>query len=86
LLISPKRGFFRITEDGLKLLRSNPPRIDSSTLEQFPAFIEFKNRRNHKSEELNYLIKHLPRDISNHHSETKALLIHAKDRIKDYHS
>jgi restriction system protein len=51
LLVSPKRGFFRITEDGLKLLRSNPPKIDSSVLEQFPAFIEFKNRRKDKSED-----------------------------------
>jgi len=50
LLTSPKRGFFRITEDGQKLLRSNPPKIDSSVLEQFPAFIEFKNRRKDKSE------------------------------------
>ncbi len=51
LLASPKRGFFRITEDGLKLLQRNPPRIDNFVLEQFPAFIEFKDRRKDKSED-----------------------------------
>jgi restriction system protein len=51
LLDSPKRGFFQITEDGLELLRRNPSKIDSLVLEQFPAFIEFKNRRKDKSED-----------------------------------
>ena len=51
LLSSPKRGYFRITESGLKLLQTNPPKIDNSVLEQFPEFIEFKNRRKEKSEE-----------------------------------
>ncbi|MDF7807782.1 restriction endonuclease [Pontiellaceae bacterium B12219] len=51
LLASPKRGYFSITDIGRKLLQTNPSRIDNSTLEQFPAFIEFKNRRRDKSEE-----------------------------------
>jgi restriction system protein len=50
-LASPKRGFFRITKNGLKLLQSNPSKIDNSVLEQFPEFIEFKNRRKDKSED-----------------------------------
>jgi restriction system protein len=51
LLESPKRGFFKITEDGLRLLNTNPSRIDNATLEQFPEFIAFKNRKKEKSEE-----------------------------------
>jgi len=51
LLASSKRGFFKITESGLNLLKSNPQRIDTSVLEQFPEFIEFKNRKKDKSEQ-----------------------------------
>lgn len=50
LLDSPKRGFFEITKTGRDFLQSNPAKIDSSTLEQFPAFIEFKNRKREKDE------------------------------------
>jgi len=50
LLESPKRGYFTISETGLKFLKTNPPKIDSSVLEQFPEFIEFKNRKKDKSE------------------------------------
>ena len=50
LLESPKRGYFRISESGLNFLKTNPPKIDSSVLEQFPEFIEFKNRKKDKSE------------------------------------
>lgn len=50
LLKSPKRGFFTISESGLEFLKTNPVKIDSSTLEQFPEFIEFKNRKRDKSE------------------------------------
>ncbi|MCK5736654.1 MAG: restriction endonuclease [Spirochaetaceae bacterium] len=50
LLESPKRGYFTITDSGLKLLQTNPSKIDSSVLEQFPEFIEFKNRKKETSE------------------------------------
>jgi restriction system protein len=45
LLDSPKRGSLRITQAGLDLLNSNPTVVDNSTLENYPAFIEFKSRR-----------------------------------------
>ena len=41
LLASPKRGFFRITEKGIELLGTNPAKIDTSVLEEYPEFIEF---------------------------------------------
>jgi len=50
LLASPKRGFFTITPKGIELLATNPEKIDISVLEQFPEFIEFKNRKKEKSE------------------------------------
>jgi restriction system protein len=51
LLASPKRGFFTITQKGKELLAKNPSRVDASTLEQYPEFIEFKNRKKEKGEE-----------------------------------
>ena len=50
LLASPKRGLFTITQKGTELLATNPLRIDASTLEQYPEFIEFKNRKKVKGE------------------------------------
>jgi restriction system protein len=50
LLASPKRGFFTITQKGTELLEANPIKIDTSVLEQYPEFIEFKNRKKDKSE------------------------------------
>jgi restriction system protein len=45
LLTSPKRGYFKITEQGIKLLVENPEKINVSLLERYPEFQEFKNRK-----------------------------------------
>ena len=45
LLESPKRGFFKISLQGLALLQTNPSKVDNSTLETYPSFVEFKGRR-----------------------------------------
>ncbi len=50
LLVSPRRGYFAITENGKDLLKNNPKHIDASVLEQYPEFIEFKNRKRDKAE------------------------------------
>lgn len=50
LLNAPRRGFFTISDRGRILLAKNPDRIDTSVLEQYPEFIEFKNRRKKKDE------------------------------------
>lgn len=42
LVESPKRGFIKITNRGIQVLKSNPQRIDSDFLNQFPEFVEFK--------------------------------------------
>jgi restriction system protein len=50
LLASPKRGFFTITSKGIELLATKPEKIDISVLEQYPEFIEFKNRKKEKND------------------------------------
>jgi restriction system protein len=44
LLERTRRGFFRISERGLDVLRQGPQRIDMKYLERFPEYIEFKER------------------------------------------
>jgi restriction system protein len=45
LLVSERRGVFRITDRGKEILRNHPERIDTQFLESFPEFIEFRQRR-----------------------------------------
>ncbi len=40
LVEKPKRGHLRITEEGRKLLASNPAAIDSKVLSAYPSFVE----------------------------------------------
>lgn len=42
LVQSPRRGIWQLSQQGARVLSSNPPRIDSKFLEQFPSFIEFR--------------------------------------------
>ncbi len=61
LLASPKRGFFTITSKGNELLATNLEKIDISVLEQFPEFIEFKNRKKEKTKLNHSQKKQLPK-------------------------
>ena len=45
-----RRGFFRITQRGLEILREKPIRIDQKYLGRFAEFAEFKNSRGPKEE------------------------------------
>lgn len=49
LLESTRRGYSRITERGLNVLKQNPPKIDVQFLGQFEEFREFKSFRKGKS-------------------------------------
>lgn len=40
----PRRGHYRITDEGQRALAANPVRIDMSVLEQYPKYIAFKER------------------------------------------
>lgn len=50
LLSSVKRGYFQITEKGLRLLQENPTQIDVSLLERYEEFRQFRTRRKGKAE------------------------------------
>jgi restriction system protein len=45
LVESHKRGFFQITQRGKALLETSPSKIDTSTLEQYPEYQDFRMRR-----------------------------------------
>jgi restriction system protein len=49
LLKLPRRGFHRITDRGLEVLKRNPPRIDVKFLFQFQEFREFKAFKKEKT-------------------------------------
>lgn len=51
LVERPARGRYRITEQGQKMLASNPTRIDIKTLNQYPEFVRFKSLSKKSSEE-----------------------------------
>jgi len=44
LLEMTRRSYYKITERGKQVLKSNPARIDMKYLKQFPEYIEFKER------------------------------------------
>lgn len=50
LIQSKKRGVFQITSRGLELLAAKPPKIDNTTLEQYPEYLEFRLRRGDSKE------------------------------------
>lgn len=44
LLEMSRRSYYRITERGKQVLARNPPQIDMKFLEQFPEYLEFRER------------------------------------------
>jgi len=56
LIISPQRGYVKITSEGLNALKENPERIDSKYLEKFPDFQEFISKSLEKKSKTNYKI------------------------------
>jgi len=51
LLESTRRGYFKITDRGAKVLKQNPDRIDVKFLEQFEEFRQFRALRHTKIDE-----------------------------------
>jgi restriction system protein len=45
LIETPKRGYLKITDSGLNVLKQNPSGINIAYLKQFPKFIEWQNER-----------------------------------------
>lgn len=52
LLETTRRGYYRITERGRRVLSQNPPKIDVAFLQQFPEFVEFKRRTRTRFDEI----------------------------------
>lgn len=50
LLERPKRGHFRITAEGTKVLANPPEQIDNNFLRTYPAFVDFLSRGNSKTQ------------------------------------
>ena len=44
LVITPRRGFFKITQRGLDVLKKKPTKIDNKYLRQFPEFLKFRTQ------------------------------------------
>lgn len=44
LLVATRRGYFRLTDRGAKVLAENPSRVNNEFLDQFPEFREFRTR------------------------------------------
>lgn len=57
LLYSPKRGYFKITEKGLEVLKNPPTKIDNEYLSRFPEFIEFRIKQKIRKEDEVKLLK-----------------------------
>jgi restriction system protein len=45
LLLSPRRGYFQITDRGISILKEKPSTINVKYLERFPEFLEFKGTK-----------------------------------------
>ncbi|MBE2220858.1 MAG: restriction endonuclease [Anaerolineae bacterium] len=45
LLQTPRRGYYRISDQGLKVLQQKPGKIDNAFLRQYPEFIAFQAKR-----------------------------------------
>lgn len=50
LLGPTRRNYLRITERGRDVLQDDPPRIDMKYLEQFPEYVEFRERKREPKE------------------------------------
>lgn len=57
ILEAQKRGVFKITDRGIKVLQSNVEKIDSEYLKQFPEFKEFKTLKPQKTKKEKAQIK-----------------------------
>ena len=91
LLASTGRSRFRLTDQGLAVLRNNPSQINMKYLEQFPTFIEFKSKSNKlngdgtTSQEILEKTSQTPQEIldSSYQSLRQNLAQEILDRIKN---
>lgn len=89
LLESTRRGFIRITDRGIKVLKEQPSFINVAFLKQFPEFVEFHSSRNNtdaatEKEEAGSLESRTPAEILEYSYETirKELASEILSRLK----
>ena len=58
LLSDPKRGFFKITDRGLELLKTNPMKIDTKYLGRYDEFNAFKQKVSLKAPSVEQPLEH----------------------------
>jgi len=63
LLKSVGRGYFKITKRGLGVLRKKLKKIDVKFLEQFPEFVEFRNKKQEKTKKADQETDHTETDL-----------------------
>ncbi len=56
LVSSPQRGYWQITDKGLEILKSNPPKIDVNFLDKIPGFKEIRTGKRGKEQETKSII------------------------------
>lgn len=56
LVKSPRRGFVKITDRGLKVIEENPRAINTRFLSQYPEFVEFQNSSRLDNKEIEIMI------------------------------
>ncbi len=61
LLETTRRGYFRITQRGLEVLKEGPPAIDVQFLDQFDEFKQFRKKRGKKT-----ISRKRPKDMRKH--------------------
>lgn len=76
LLEMSRRSYYRITERGKQVLASNPSRIDMRFLEQFPEYVEFREREG---------VRRRPKESRNNEEEKtpEEILEDAYEEIRD---
>jgi len=52
LIETTRRGYFKITENGLNVLRENPSKININYLKRFPNFIKFQTIKGTKTKKV----------------------------------
>ena len=87
LLLSPRRGIFVITQEGLKVLEKNPTSINTKFLEQYDRYCQFRtssSNNQQKSISTNTVEKETPEEaLENAHLQLqKTLAIEILDNIK----
>jgi restriction system protein len=90
VLENTKRGYFRITERGRQLLAENPKTLNMKTLERYPEYVEFREKRTEGEEEASggAQLAHEVRTPEealeqSHKTLTEALAAEVIQRIKD---